>query len=274
MKILILILLFIALFAQNNRFTSNRFVYLNPGQRNVISVSPLSIQQAQSLNTYTGTGGNYQYNWQNLPSWATSNGSTFYGVVPQGLSGTQPITVQYVDQNGNAGSFSFTLNYGGVNSASSTAGSGAGSFNIINGVTASGLSLTGSDNAQIILIPNSVQTQIQTTTQVTSNSQVTTAGDGAGCSSALNDLNNANNMLSSNTNGFVAINNELNNANNTLINLKLNQTTITTQLQQYTLQANVSNSNVTSITNSITSLKNNITAIQNQMATLTGRIQQ
>lgn len=151
--------------------------------------------------------------------------------MPQGLLGTQPITVQYVDQNGNAGSFSFILNYAGISSAASTAGTSAGSFNIVHGVAPAGFTLTGSDNAQIVLIPNLSQTQIQTTTQLTSSSQVITAGNEAGCSAALNDLTNANNVLLANTNSFATINSELNNANNTLMNLRLNINNTVTTIQ-------------------------------------------
>jgi chromosome segregation ATPase len=141
-------------------------------------------------------------------------------------------------------------------------------------VTAGGLSIGSSDNAQIVLIPGSTQTQIQTTTQITSNAQVTTAGSGVGCNAALNDLNTANVALSTNTNNFVAINNELNNANNTLINLRLNQTTVTTQLQQYTLQANVSNNNVSQINTTLTSVQNNLTSLQGQLTSLNNKIRQ
>jgi hypothetical protein len=51
-----------------------------------------------------------------------------------------------------------------LSSAGSTIASGPGSFNIINGVNSAGITVTNGDNSQLILIPNSTQTQIQTTT--------------------------------------------------------------------------------------------------------------
>lgn len=94
-----------------------------------------------------------------------------------------------------------------MSSARLTIGSGIGYFNIVNGINSGGIKVGSGDNSQLILISASTQTQIQTTTEITSNPQITKVNNGAGCATALTNLNNANNALILNTNNFVAINN-------------------------------------------------------------------
>ena len=66
------------------------------------------------MNTFAGSAVGYTYSWRGLPSWATSNGSSFYGIIPVGLNGTHQVSVQYSDASGNIGTFSFSLNYKGL----------------------------------------------------------------------------------------------------------------------------------------------------------------
>ena len=162
----------------------NKFVYVNPGQSNYISVAPLSISEARSLNNFEGSAIGYTYSWRGLPSWASSNGSSFYGTVPAGSTGTQQISVQYSDASGNIGTFSFLLNYGGLGASGSTAG-GSGSLNIINGVSSGTFSIPSGATSQLVLIPGLVNHSINTRTLVTANTQVITAGDGSRCNSIL-----------------------------------------------------------------------------------------
>ena len=90
MKLLFILPLLLVVFGG---VTQNRFVYLNPGSSNCISVAPLTPAQATSYTSFVGRDAGYTYRWKNLPSWATASGSTFTGVPPTGLSGTTPVTV-------------------------------------------------------------------------------------------------------------------------------------------------------------------------------------
>lgn len=131
--------------------TQNRFVYLNPGFNNCISVSPLTPTQAASYSSFIGRDSGYTYKWRNLPTWATAIGSSFFGTPPGGITGTTPVSVDYSDGRGSSGSFTFTVNYGGTSNAQNTLG-GLGALNIVSGASTLG-SVPSGQNAQLVLIP-------------------------------------------------------------------------------------------------------------------------
>lgn len=202
MRLFILINLLILLLSQ--QLIDNQFVYLNPGQANVVSVAPVNASSVTAATNFSGTVSGFSFNWSNLPSWATSNGSSFYGIIPSGQTGIVPVTVTYTDQNGNSGNFTFSLNYAGTASAGSTAN--LGGLTIISGANSAGLSVASGFNSQLVLIPGPVTTFVNTTTTINATATVTTAGSGAACIGIINNLNLANNRLDQNMNDFLILN--------------------------------------------------------------------
>lgn len=250
----------------------SKYVNVKPGQNSIISVAPLSVEQAQMLNNYAGASQGYTYNWLTVPSWGTASGSSFSGSVPSTVFGKQQMSVKYTDSTGNAGIFSFTLNYDAGADANSAASSG-NSINIVNSAVSGNLQVPSGTQAQLVLIPRLSTTTVTTTTTVTANTQVTKPGDGSKCNSILDNLNSANNVLATATATFSSINNQLNNVNNTLINLNVNQTTLTQQIQRFTAQATIQSNNISTITSSITTIQVNITSTQNNIQTINARVQ-
>ena len=208
MRFIILALLLALLTCQ--QISDNQFVYLNPGQGSIVSVAPLNVTQVSSSTNFSGAASGFRYNWSNLPSWATANGSSFYGVIPSGQRGIVPVTVTYTDQNGNTGNFTFELNYAGTGLSASTSaaagGSSSGGFTIISGVNSAGLTVPTSVNSQLVLIPGPVSSYQNITTTINATATVTTAGSGAACVGVINNLNQANDRLDRNMNSYLALN--------------------------------------------------------------------
>jgi ABC-type taurine transport system substrate-binding protein len=118
MKLILFLALSLTVFsAIFTNVKQNRFAYLNTGVNNCISVAPLTVSQASGLTSFVGKDSGLTYKWRNLPSWATASGAVITGTPPVGITGTAPLTVDYENGKGYSGSFTFTINYGGLANA-------------------------------------------------------------------------------------------------------------------------------------------------------------